>query len=229
MMIMVEGNSEISEKNQDTYKEYLDIRPVRWSSDQDVAESIKKEFEDAHKVAELDNYETLLSEVFNRSEEELSISFELTDKNIELLEKFRPEQWKSLEDTNRTNLINELSNTIGEVLELDNLPAVIITETDDSYGFYNPENNTVIINSRFLSNPIELVDTIAHEMRHAYQHMRSNILETREDALYKVNYENYISPEPLSDGGWQLFTDYYNQYVEVDARTFATKFTEAML
>ena len=40
--------------------------------------------------------------------------------------------------------------------------------------------------------------------------------------------DNYISPLPLPGGGWLFFTDYQDQYVEVDARAFANLFTEAM-
>ena len=57
---------------------------------------------------------------------------------------------------------------------------------------------------------------------------RAGLLETREDALYRVNLDNYISPIPLLGGGWLFFTDYQDQYVEVDARAFANLFTEAM-
>jgi hypothetical protein len=59
--------------------------------------------------------------------------------------------------------------------------------------------------------------------------MRSEILDTKEDALFKCNFENYITPLQLPDGGYLNFTDYYDQYVEVDARAFANLFTEAML
>ena len=94
---------------------------------------------------------------------------------------------------------------------------------------YDVKNNMVVLNSQFLSNPLELVNTIAHELRHAFQHMRAEKLETREDARYKVNFDNYISPVLLPGGEWLFFTDYYSQYVEVDARVFADKVMEAML
>ena len=32
----------------------------------------------------------------------------------------------------------------------------------------------------------------------------------------------------MPGGGWLFFTDYQDQYVEVDARAFANLFTEAM-
>lgn len=80
----------------------------------------------------------------------------------------------------------------------------------------------------YFNDSSELVNTIAHEMRHAYQEYRAGLLETREDELYRVNLDNYISPVQLPEGGWLFFTDYQDQYVEVDARAFANLFTEAM-
>lgn len=49
------------------------------------------------------------------------------------------------------------------------------------------------------------------------------------NALYKVNFDNYVSTRSLPGGGYLFFVDYLNQYVEVDARAFANLFTEAML
>ena len=97
------------------------------------------------------------------------------------------------------------------------------------HGFYNSTDNSITLNSQFFDDPVEMVNTLAHEMRHAYQHMRADALETREDALYRVNFENYITPRPLPEGGWIFFYDYEHQYVEVDARVFADKFVEAMI
>lgn len=48
-------------------------------------------------------------------------------------------------------------------------------------------------------------------------------------SLYKVSFDNYISPVPLPGGGWLFFVDYFDQYVEVDARAFANKFAEVMV
>ncbi len=69
--------------------------------------------------------------------------------------------------------LQKISKAIGEELRIKDIPTVNISEGDDSYGFYDPQRNTITLNSLFLSDPIELVNTIAHEMRHAYQHMRA--------------------------------------------------------
>ena len=76
-----------------------------------------------------------------------------------------------------------------------------------------------------LDRPDLLRDVIPHEMRHAYQHQRSDLQETRQDELYRINFDNYISPVPLPDGKYLFFTDYQDQLVEAEARAFASLFS----
>ena len=228
-MIKLDNVMETSDIKSEGSDTYLNIKPRESMSDKETSAYIGKVFEDARGVAEFDTYDKLLSDVFNRFEDEIDIDFSASKKTLELLEDFKPDKWETMSDTEKRGLIEELSKAIGEELGVKDIPTVNISECDDSYGFYDPKNNSITLNSQFLSDPVELVNTMAHEMRHAYQHMRADILETREDALYKVNYENYIIPIPLLEGGWLFFTDYFNQYVEVDARAFANKFMEAMV
>ena len=228
-MIKLDNVKETSETRTEVSRPYLDIKPQEYLSDLELTDLISKEFEDAHNVAEFNDYGSLLSEVFNCSEDEINIDFSVTDEILEIMKCFTPENWASMSNSEKVEAINNLTIEIGRALKLDNIPKVDITNGDDSYGFYNVKNNMVVLNSQFLSNPLELVNTIAHELRHAFQHMRAEKLETREDARYKVNFDNYISPVLLPGGEWLFFTDYYSQYVEVDARAFADKVTEAML
>ena len=170
----------------------------------------------------------LLSEVFNRSEDELDIDFVIGDKLVKLLDQFSTETWEYMDDSEREDIISEFVSALSEDLGLEDIPEIAVFDDDDAYGFYAPADNTINLNRQYFDDPVELVNTIAHEMRHAYQEYRAGLLETREDALYRVNLDNYISPIPLPGGGWLFFTDYQDQYVEVDARAFANLFTEAM-
>lgn len=88
-------------------------------------------------------------------------------------------------------------------------------------GAYNPENNTITLNSRLLriDNPEELMKTVLHESRHAYQQYavdypdRVTVSEgTIEE--WKENMANYIPPGLDFEG-------YVNQPIEVDAECFA--------
>lgn len=185
-------------------------------TDQEADLFWKAEFQKAHDEVSLDEYDALLSEVFNRSEDELDIDFNIDDRIFELLDSFSPETWKYMDDSERYTAISEFVSALGEALELDDIPEVAVFDDDDAYGFYFPSDNTINLNRQYFDNPVELVNTIAHEMRHAYQEYRAGLLETREDTLYRVNLDNYISPIPLPGGGLLFFTDYQDQYVEVE-------------
>lgn len=205
-----------------------DIKPSGGMTDQETDAFWKAEFQNAHDEVSLDEYDTFLSEVFNRSEDELDIDFCIDDRIADLLDQFSPETWEYMDDSERDEIISEFVSELSEDLGLEEMPEVAVFDDDDAYGFYSPSDNTINLNRQYFDNPVELVNTIAHEMRHAYQEYRAGLLETREDALYRVNLDNYISPIPLPGGGWLFFTDYQDQYVEVDARAFANLFTEAM-
>lgn len=227
-MIKFDDVTETFDNRPDFDYGYLSIKPTESMSDKEISAYIGKAFEEARVVTEFDTYDELLSDVFDCSEDEIDIHFTLSEKTQEILERFKLDEWETMNDSEKKLLLEELTKAIGEDLGLKDIPSVNITELGDSYGFYDFRTNTITLNSLLLADPIEVVDTIAHETRHAYQHMRADVLETREDALYKVNFENYINPIQLSDGDWLFFTDYYNQYIEVDARAFANKVTEAM-
>lgn len=228
-MVKVDRIPETSDSKSDVIKGYMNIKPVESMSDQETSDFIASEFEKAHDDAEIDTYDKLISEVFNRFEDELDIDFEINDKLSAILEKFKADEWKTLDVADKLPVIKEFVNALGKELGLDKIPDILLADDeDDAYGFFDARNNSIVLNSNFFSDASELVNTIAHEVRHAYQHMRADILDTWEDALYKVNFDNYISPIPLPEGGWLFFTDYLHQYVEVDARAFASIFTEAI-
>ena len=81
----------------------------------------------------------------------------------------------------------------------------------------------VCINSCNFDNPQEILDTVAHEVRHAYQFQRAQNPKEEIDYLYAYNFENYITPY-VTDGGYVNFTDYQDQLIEAEARAFANLF-----
>ena len=223
--------SDVTEKGTSPEKleKHSDIKPLGGMTDQEADAFWKKEFQNAHNEFSQEDYNKAKSEIYNRSEDELNIDFDIDDRFKTILERYSPDKWESLSDTERTEVISDFVRVLGESLKLKELPEIIVyDDQSNSYGYYDSSENTISLNKEYFNDPAELVNTIAHEMRHAYQHYRADLLETYEDLLYKVNLENYISPVELPDGGWLFFTDYQDQYVEVDARAFANLFTEVM-
>lgn len=229
-MIKLMEQTDASEKFKlDIAEKYKNIKPVEKMSDVEVDDFWTAEFAKEQEEPEADFYEQLLSEIFNRSEDELDIDFEIDDMLQDFLQKFEKEQWSGLSEADKFSAIKELAKEVGGRLGLEKTPGIETFYGENApYGNFDPLDNVINLNKQYFDNPKELVNTIAHELRHAYQNMRADILETWEDALFKCNFNNYISPIPLPDGGFLFFTDYQDQYVEVDARVFANIFTEAM-
>lgn len=228
-MIRIDTALDTLDRKKNENNGYLDIRSKNELSDKDINDYIKGEFEKAHREAMLEPYDKLLEEIFNVSEDDISIDYEVSDQVKEILSDFKLINWLTLNENKRLDTINKLVDTVSDELGITDKPKVILTtESEDFFGAYDPQKNTIILNRTGFLNPKELVDTITHELRHAYQHMRAEKLETHEDALFRVNLENYISPEQNNDGDFINFFEYNDQYVEVDARVFADKFKEAM-
>lgn len=227
-MIKMSDIIEASDKA-DVSEKFRNIKPAEKISDQEADDFWTAEFERTQEEAETDPYDKLLSEAFNRSEDELNIEFDINEDIISVLKRFKPENWDSMNESNRLSALKELAKTVGEKLGLDNIPSISFYEEDGgAFGDYDPSNNVINLNKLYFKDPAEVVNTLTHELRHAFQHFRAEILDTWEDALFRVNFDNYISPIPLPGGGWLFITDYMDQYVEVDARAFANLFTEAM-
>lgn len=132
-----------------------------------------------------------------------------------------------LTDREKVEAIKELAAVIGKKLGIEENPEIqFYNGRDGSCGFYVSGENKVEINWNTMDDSREVVDTVAHEMRHAYQCQRASLQETWQDMLYKINFENYISPIPLADKKYLFFTDYQDQLVEVEARAFANIFTD---
>ena len=124
-------------------------------------------------------------------------------------------------------MVNILVDRISELLGLKDIPEVVYFQDDPSnMGVYYASFNMLGVNECLLEDPTELVDTVAHELRHAYQHLRAEMPQNYEDLLYKINLANYISPMFNEDGDCLLYTDYACQFVEAEARAFARLFTK---
>ena len=100
-----------------------------------------------------------------------------------------------------------------------------VPQNENSLGSYNPENNTISLNAKKylygdMPNVDDMINTIVHESRHAYQHEIVDNPERKTDISkdtireWKDNFDNYISP-------YHDFEAYRNQPVEADAFDFA--------
>ena len=207
---------------------FQDIKPTGTMSSEEAMSfldglfSVDAESQDVYSIDE----ESLLAEIFGRFEDDFD--FELDDEIQTVLDRFGATRWELLlSESEKAGAIKELATVIGKKLGIEETPEIqLYNGWDGSCGAYIPGENKVEINRNTMDDPQEVIDTVAHEMRHAYQHQRAGLQETWQDMLYKINFENYISPIPLADGKYLFFTDYQDQLVEAEARAFANIFTD---
>lgn len=165
------------------------------------------------------------ADVYGRSEDEFTFDYDINNAELrEVISKFCTENWEKLDVDAKKSLVNKFADLLGSQLDIQNRPAIVYYNSDPcDCGCYDPDSNTIYINQRNFDDPNEIVDTVAHEMRHAYQYERALKLETYEDYLYAYNFVNYISPY-MSENGYVNFVDYQDQLVEAEARAFANLF-----
>lgn len=203
---------------------YEEIRPVS-----DITESEARDFwndvfsspMDVRKFTE----EDIQRDVYGRAEEEFDFDFDASSLDIrQILARFNIESWRLLTDFEKENMCKELMNIIATKLEIWNRPELEFYESDPcDCGAFNPDSNIISINKNNFDVPEEIVDTIAHEMRHAYQFQRAMNPESYMDLLYAYNFANYITPY-MDEDGYVNFIDYQDQLIEAEARAFASMF-----
>ena len=138
----------------------------------------------------------------------------------ELAEKFSPGSWQELLTDEKKTVIGELVNSVSDLLGIERLPAVDYFDGDKhTYGYYSGQDNKLYINEAYLNDPNATLDTVVHEMRHAYQFQHAKNPETHLDRLYALNYYCYIDAS-------HDYVGYRSQLIESEARAFASQFTE---
>lgn len=143
----------------------------------------------------------------------------------EQIARFDVENWNELDESQKIEVIDNFISHLCEKMGIEEPPRLVLFEDEENVcGAYNHQTNTMELNRNILNNPKEVLNTVAHEARHAYQYQRACIGETREDVLYAINFLNYIEPVQI-DGKYVNFNEYQNQLIEAEARAFAKMFT----
>lgn len=170
--------------------------------------------------------EELAAEIFDRHPEEFSFDFPFDDEVTKAITRFDADEWGQLTVKERLTAMETFVELVGARLGLERIPDIKLFEgADNVLGAYVRGENQIEINEALLNKPQDLLKTLAHEIRHAYQYEHSLTLESWEDFLYYVNFENYISPGVDENGYYHSFADYEDQLVEAEARAFAKLFT----
>ena len=147
------------------------------------------------------------------------------------------ENWVSLSLKEKGKLLNSLEDRIAEI---EHRPACHIKLTElrhDQWGGYSPITKDITINSSFVklsdyNTYCEIIDTLVHEGRHAYQDYNINVNE-----VHPRHSEVESWADTMQGGKWEYWGDcstklgqrlYEQQSIEIDARNFAADVLEKL-
>ncbi len=153
------------------------------------------------------------------------------EANIETLIMLDRKTWKDLPMEKKLSILKLIIQIESDRLGLPETPSLSIENMNPwNGGCYNDDKRTIVINSAYIDEPKQLVETICHESYHAYQYRVAEVYSSTKDclrnldflteaAVIKENLDNYISV--LADE-----TGYYSQPVEEQARTYASSLSK---
>lgn len=166
-----------------------------------------------------------VKDVYGYYAEDFAIDFTPSPELLELAAKFHGESWSELDAGEKQDVVNKFADRLATELNIENKPRIeYYTADKEDCGAYDHQKNQIELNRALLEEPAELVDTVAHEMRHAYQNQCAENPQSITDLKYKYSFDNYVSPLRLLFGKYLFITDYQNQYVEAEACAFAKLF-----
>lgn len=146
-------------------------------------------------------------------------------------EELRFENWRELELPEKEALLNSLEIRIAEIEQRPACPIYLTPLPVGQWGGYQPDTKDIVINSDYASSSDfntyrEVVDTLVHEGRHAYQDYNVHVME-----IHPRHSEVIAWAETIGDGKWAYWGDcsselgqrlYEQQSIEIDARNFAS-------
>lgn len=156
------------------------------------------------------------------------------------IEVLKYENWIHLSLEQRKSLLNLIEARIAEIQHRPPLSIQVEEMDSDTFGYQSPTTNSIGINSKYVLSDskndfTELLDTIIHEGRHAYQHYNvdkvcihssASVVNTWRENFYDPKHRYYSGGELLVIGPKGIVGDvggrlYEYQPVEIDARDFA--------
>jgi len=159
-------------------------------------------------------------ELDDRSELEVTRGFELSEVESDYLrqiEGLSPERWSELSLDERLEALRELEHRLADI---EGRPPVELRGEclgAGQCGYFDGREGIMVISEGLLQadSPLEAIDTVAHEGRHAFQHYAVAHPEVHDDpfevAAWRDNFANYLTAELYG------YEAYRYQPVEADA------------
>ena len=242
------------------YLRELEVTPQTWEamdkeSKTGLLGSIVERFHEL-KIPSIDDIKQWIGEIFGieiqKTYEEMEapqdhVQIEEVSELLENCEELKYENWTKLELSEKMDVLNQLETRIAEIehrppcpVKYDPSMGDLEVVGDKVYGYfggYNPEAKDITLNSNLIESNdpkvyMEMIDTIIHEGRHAYQDFNINVCE-----VHPRHSEVESWAETMGDGKWGYWGDcstqlgqrlYEQQSVEIDARNFAHDVTDKL-
>ena len=148
-------------------------------------------------------------------------------ESLRQVEELQPEAWQQLDGTQRLEMLQGLENRIAEIQGRPPVPVRAEPMAPGVYGGYVRGQGITLSYEHVASNDVrELVDSMAHEGRHAYQDHAIRtpgfVSDTNLVDSWRSNWGNYLTAEEY---GQEL---YQSQPIERDAWQYASRIAEAL-
>lgn len=248
--LSMKGNVEQTDKlprlseNQQAYLKEVDVPPEDWLKMTEVQKSdhldiVQNRLEELN----LNNMEkvsstnllspAMIEDLMRRLEAPNDmVQIEQVSDVLANCEDLRFENWQHLELSEKVEVLNDLEHRIANIEHRPPCPVSAVRLRPGLWGGYNSETKSIEINADYIEKSgrddyfySEIVDTLVHEGRHAYQDYNVN-----ERIVHPRLSEVESWSDTMAGGKWGYWGDcsseiglrlYEQQSVEIDARNFA--------
>lgn len=174
---------------------------------------------------------------------DMEMTTDIAERLSEMPE-IRYENWKNLSVEERVAVLNRIEQCAAAIEHRPPVRVVAENMRGMDFGYFSNSQGKIAINVKYLerNDPAmhrEMIDTIIHEGRHAYQHYNVDVKVIHESAsevrtwaenFYDPKYQYYQAghqrvPIRMLDGSVRDvdFRLYYYQPVEIDARNYTSE------
>ena len=198
--------------------------------------------EQEHLANTMENVESLQSRIETT---EIVTDLEMAEgiaDYLETISEIKYENWSRLTLDQRTEVLNRIEQQIAAIEHRPPLRVELEKLKPQNMGYQSTSEQKIVLNSLIVGSNNrdihrEVLDTIIHEGRHAYQHYNVDVKMIHESGsevmtwaenFYNPYYQYYTSGKkkifiPYHDGTTHDvdYRLYYYQPVEIDARNFA--------
>jgi len=143
--------------------------------------------------------------------------------SLSLIEGIQPENWGSLEQGERLSTLQNVESQMAELQQREAFPVVADnTMSENEFGGFNGSEIRINQNHMMGDQPVEeMVDTVVHEGRHAFQDYAVNNPGVVSDNAVVNQWGDNLQPGNYLNANEYGQAAYENQPIEADAFSYA--------